>query len=153
MALLDHVGVRVTDLDRAIAFYRDMFGFEMADRRMLNNPDEPVEAAMMRVGEYSVLFLLSNPSFEAHPADVKGRPDHFCLTFEPEEFDEVIGRLEAAGVFERLDCKLQPRTGATGRSDSKYILDPDNNQIEVKTRRPVDAARANGAPALTGTAA
>jgi catechol 2,3-dioxygenase-like lactoylglutathione lyase family enzyme len=134
MALLDHVGIRVTDLDRSIRFYSAMFGFELADRRMFTG--DRVEAAMMRVGEMSVLFLLHSPSFQAHPPHVEGRPDHFCLTFEPEEFEGVMSRLEAAGVFQKLDCQLQPRTGATGRSDSKYILDPDNHQIEVKVRQP-----------------
>ena len=138
MARLDHVGVRVTDLDRAIAFYRDMFGFEMLERRMLAS-GTPVEAAMMKVGEESVLFLLSNPHFVPFPPSIEGRPDHFCLTFEPDEFDAVMKRLDAAGVFERLPCALTPRTGATGRTPSRYVLDPDNNQIEVKVRLPVGA--------------
>lgn len=133
MALLDHVGVRVTNLDRAINFYRDMFGFEMIDRRMFPGPDK-VEAAAMKVGENSLIFLLYNASFVAHSPSVEGRPDHFCLTFEPKEFAGVMARLEAAGVFEKLSCELQPRTGGTGRSPSKYILDPDNHQIEVKVR-------------------
>lgn len=132
MALLDHVGIRVTDLDRAVNFYRDMFSFEMVDRRMLGG-GEKIEAAAMKVGE-SLIFLLYNPSFVAHPASVEGRPDHFCLTFEPEEFEGVMARLKAAGVLERLNCELMPRTGATGRSPSRYILDPDNHQIEVKVR-------------------
>ena len=136
MALLDHVGIRVTDLDRSIRFYQEMFGFKLGERRMLNNPREPVEAAMMVIGEQSVLFLLHNPKFQAQPPSVDGRPDHFCLTFEPDEFEQVMARLEAAGVFAKLDCALQPRTGATGRSPSKYILDPDNHQIEVKVRLP-----------------
>jgi catechol 2,3-dioxygenase len=130
MALLDHVGIRVTDLDRAINFYRDMFGFEMIDRRMLGG-GEKIEAAAMKIGE-SLIFLLYN--FVAHPPSVEGRPDHFCLTFEREEFEGVMARLKAAGVLERLNCELMPRTGATGRSPSKYILDPDNHQIEVKVR-------------------
>jgi catechol 2,3-dioxygenase-like lactoylglutathione lyase family enzyme len=151
MATLDHVGVRVTDLDRAIAFYRDMFGFDLGERRMLAS-EEPVEAAMMVVGEHSVLFLLHNPDFQAFPPHVRGRPDHFCLTFEPDEFEAVMQRLEAGGHFERLDCTLSPRTGATGRSPSKYILDPDNNQIEVKVHTPV-AAGTNGATAASGAPA
>ena len=60
MALLDHVGIRVTDLDRAVNFYRDMFGFEMVDRRMLGG-GEKIEAAAMKVGE-SLIFLLYNPA-------------------------------------------------------------------------------------------
>ena len=132
MAILDHVGIRVSDLERSIRFYSDMFGFPLVDRRMLSNNE--VEAAMMKVGDHSVIFLLYNPSFTSLPSSVEDRPDHFCLTFEPEDFNVVVSRLEKAGVFERLNCDLMPRTGATGRSASKYILDPDNHQIEVKVR-------------------
>lgn len=152
MALLDHVAVRVTDLDRSIGFYSRMFGFELVERRMLNNPNEPVEAAMMRVGEHSVIFLLHNPAFEAQPPSVEGRPDHFCLTFEADEFEGVMARLEAAGVFERLVCALQPRTGVTGRTPSKYILDPDNHQIEVKVRLPAPETSSSRASAGAGGA-
>ena len=45
-----------------------------------------------------------------------------------------------AGVFDRLDCDLRPRTGAQGRTSSKYILDPDNNLIEVKIRTAIASA-------------
>jgi catechol 2,3-dioxygenase-like lactoylglutathione lyase family enzyme len=124
----------VTDLDRAIAFYSEMFGFEMIDRRMLTG-HEQVESAAMRVGEHSLLFLLANSAFVPFSPSIEGRPDHFCLTFEADEFEGVLGRLRASGVLERLDCELRPRTGVTGRSPSVYILDPDNNQIEVKQRQ------------------
>ncbi len=136
MAVLDHVGIRVTDLDRAIAFYSEMFGFKLAERRMLSS-ETPVEAAAMQVGPQNLIFLLYNPEFVAFPPHVDGRPDHFCIIFEPDEFDQVMERLRGGGVLERLDCALQPRTGATGRSPSQYILDPDNNQIEVKVHLPV----------------
>lgn len=149
MALLDHVGVRVTDLDRAVRFYTDMFGFEMIDRRMLGGGD--VEAAAMKVSDDALIFLLYNASFAAHEPSIEHRPDHFCLTFEQDEFDGVMSRMEAAGVFDRLDCALQPRTGATGRSPSKYIFDPDNNQIEVKARTPAGAQQ--GSSQAVGAAA
>jgi catechol 2,3-dioxygenase-like lactoylglutathione lyase family enzyme len=146
MALLDHVGIRVTDLDRAIHFYREMFGFEMVERRKLTGHEE-VESAAMKVGEGSLIFLLSSPEFVTFGPSVEGRPDHFCLTFEPDEFEGVMARLRAGGVLERLDCDLRPRTGATGRSPSQYILDPDNNQIEVKMR--VAASEGTGASPAT----
>src|SRR5581483_1480564 len=130
MAVLDHVGIRVTDLDRSIKFYEEMFGFEMIDRRMLTG-NEQVESAAMKVGDDNLVFLLYNAEFRAHPPSIEGRPDHFCLIFEPDEFEAVL---------ERLDCERRPRTGATGRSDSRYILDPDNHLIEVKVRQPAVAA-------------
>ncbi|HZR99688.1 MAG TPA: VOC family protein [Chloroflexota bacterium] len=139
MAVLDHVGIRVTDLDRSIKFYEEMFGFEMIDRRMLTG-NEQVESAAMKVGDDNLVFLLYNAEFRAHPPSIEGRPDHFCLIFEPDEFEAVLERLRVAGVLERLDCERRPRTGATGRSDSRYILDPDNHLIEVKVRQPAVAA-------------
>jgi catechol 2,3-dioxygenase-like lactoylglutathione lyase family enzyme len=139
MAVLDHVGIRVTDLDRAIRFYEEMFGFEMVDRRMLTGNDN-VEAAAMKVGADNLIFLLYNPQFQAPPPSIAGRPDHFCLIFEPDEFEGVLERLRAGGVLDRLDCDRRPRTGATGRSDSQYILDPDNYLIEVKVHQPAATA-------------
>ena len=128
MPLLDHVGVKVTDLDRSIRFYGDLFGFEMVDRRMLGN--SKVEAAAMDVGG-SIIFLLNESSFQARSPEEHGGVDHFCLTFTDPEFREILDRTKAMGV--RLEGGVMPRTGATGRSDSQYILDPDGNQIEVKT--------------------
>ncbi len=128
MPLLDHVGVKVTDLDRSIRFYSDLFGFEMVDRRMLGRSN--VEAAAMQVGG-SIIFLLYEPSFRARSPEEHGGVDHFCLTFTGPEFREILERIENMSV--RLEGGVVPRTGATGRSDSQYILDPDGNQIEVKT--------------------
>ncbi|MDE0030400.1 MAG: VOC family protein [Deltaproteobacteria bacterium] len=128
MPLLDHVGVKVTDLDRSIRFYSDLFGFEMVDRRMLGRSN--VEAAAMQVGG-SIIFLLHEASYQARSPEEHGGVDHFCLTFTDPEFREILERIEAMGV--RLEGGVVPRTGATGRSDSQYILDPDGNQIEVKT--------------------
>ena len=128
MPLLDHVGVKVTDLDRSIRFYSDLFGFEMVDRRMLGRSN--VEAAAMEVGG-SIIFLLYEPSFRARSAEEHGGVDHFCLTFTDPEFREILERMKDMGV--KLEGGVVPRTGATGRSDSQYILDPDGNQIEVKT--------------------
>jgi catechol 2,3-dioxygenase-like lactoylglutathione lyase family enzyme len=132
MPSLDHVGIRSSDLDRSVPFYRDMFGFVLEDRRFF--PGGTVEAAMMRIGEQSVIFLLRDEEAGPLPPTDVGRPEHFCLVFEPDEFRDVMARLEGAGVFDRLDCDLRPRTGAQGRTNSKYILDPDNNIIEVKIR-------------------
>ena len=47
MPLLDHVGIKVTDLERSAAFYRDIFGFEEVERRRLGNA---VDSIAMRIG-------------------------------------------------------------------------------------------------------
>jgi len=128
MPLLDHLGVKVTDLDRSIKFYTELFGFELVDRRMLGSGD--VEAAALKVGD-SLIFLLYNPQFGPHSPEGPGGVDHFCLTFSQDNFDSILARMKKLNV--RMIGDLSNRTGATGRSPSQYILDPDNNQIEVKT--------------------
>ncbi len=129
MPLLDHVGVKVTDLDRSIKFYTELFGFELVDRRMLGSGD--VEAAGLKVADDSLIFLLYNPNFGPHSPEGKGGVDHFCLTFSQDNFESILARMKTLNV--RTIGDLSNRTGATGRSPSQYILDPDNNQIEVKT--------------------
>ncbi len=128
MPLLDHLGVKVTDLDRSIKFYTELFGFELVDRRMLGSGD--VEAAGLKVGD-SLIFLLYKPQFGPHSPEGPGGVDHFCLTFNQDNFDSILARMKKLNV--RMIGDLSNRTGATGRSPSQYILDPDNNQIEVKT--------------------
>jgi methylmalonyl-CoA/ethylmalonyl-CoA epimerase len=44
---IDHVGIAVPDLDEAIAFYRDVLGFELT--HVETNEDQGVREAMMRV--------------------------------------------------------------------------------------------------------
>ena len=128
MPLLDHLGVKVTDLDRSIKFYTELFGFELVDRRMLGSGD--VEAAALKVGD-SLIFLLYNSQFGPHSPEGPGGVDHFCLTFNQDNFDSILARMKKLNV--RMIGDLSNRTGATGRSPSQYILDPDNNQIEVKS--------------------
>ena len=86
---------------------------------MLGN--SKVEAAAMDVGG-SIIFLLNESSFQARSPEEHGGVDHFCLTFTDPEFREILDRTKAMGV--RLEGGVMPRTGATGRSDSQYILDP-----------------------------
>ena len=79
MPLLDHVGVKVTDLDRSIKFYTELFGFEMVDRRMLGS--SKVEAAALKVGD-SLVFLLHNDEFKARSGEEHGGVDHSFFSFD-----------------------------------------------------------------------
>jgi|SRR5579875_2806016 len=132
MVLLDHIGIRVTDMERSIRFYSELFGFQVVQR--FKRPDAEgrmIDTAALKVNDFSGIFLTMQPGIEPYPCDE--RPEHICLTFDPAEFKVVMDRLSRADAFARLPSKLMPRTGMTGRSPSIDILDPDNNRIEVKT--------------------
>ncbi|HKJ25949.1 MAG TPA: VOC family protein [Myxococcota bacterium] len=124
---LDHVVVRVADLDRAIGFYRDVLGCRM-EREI-----EPLGLYQLRAGHSLVdLVTLDGPLGRAGgaPPGPEGRNvDHFCLRIEP--FDEASLRawLSAHGV-EPGD--VGDRYGADGTGPSMYVRDPDGNVVELK---------------------
>jgi catechol 2,3-dioxygenase-like lactoylglutathione lyase family enzyme len=132
MVLLDHIGIRVTDMERSIRFYSELFGFEVVQRFTRPDPEgRMIDTAALKVNDFSGIFLTMQPGLEPYAAEE--RPEHICLTFDPAEFKTVMERLTKADAFARLPSKLMPRSGMTGRSPSIDILDPDNNRIEVKT--------------------
>lgn len=129
MVLLDHVGVKVTDLERAVAFYTELFELPIAERRRFANG---IDAVGLKVGE-TVMFLLYHPDHRLHdPDDVKG-VDHFCLTFDGEQWDKIIATIRERRL-RTPDGDVMDRGGATGFSPSIYVADPDGNKVEVKRR-------------------
>ena len=62
MARLDHVGLKVTDLDRSVRFYNQLFGFEELERRKIGGN---VVTLALRVGD-SILFLLNREDYQRH---------------------------------------------------------------------------------------
>src|SRR5690242_21456417 len=56
---IDHVGIAVSDLDAAIAFYRDTYGMRLAHEE--TNEEQGVREAMMGVGESGSCIQLLAP--------------------------------------------------------------------------------------------
>ncbi|UCE84557.1 MAG: VOC family protein [Deltaproteobacteria bacterium] len=124
---LDHVVLRVTDVERAIAFYCGVLGCH-EERRI-----EALGLIQLRAGA-SLIDLVGVDSAlgragGAAPSDTGRNVDHVCLRIDP--FDEAALRthLEAQGV-EPGD--VAQRYGADGHGPSMYIRDPDGNVVELK---------------------
>jgi methylmalonyl-CoA/ethylmalonyl-CoA epimerase len=56
---IDHVGIAVEDLDAAIEFYREKFGFGLVHEE--TNPDQGVREAMVAVGTSGAFIQLLAP--------------------------------------------------------------------------------------------
>ena len=127
IAALDHVVLRVSDLERAKAFYRDVLFC-------------PVEKWQPELG---LLQLRAGAALiDLVPLDGKlGREggagpgaegrnlDHVCLRLE--SFDETA--LRAHLVSHGIACgEIVQRYGAEGNGPSLYIKDPDGNTVELK---------------------
>lgn len=140
---IHHTALSVKDMDRSLAFYRDLLGMEvLSDGKWEGSEDKnpkpakimaienpAARQAMLRCGNAHIeLFEFSNP--EPAPLD-ENRPvhdrgyTHFSL--DVKDVDEEYERLLAAGVkFHCPPINLGPRCRTT------YGRDPDGNVIEYQ---------------------
>ena len=126
---IDHVAIRVTDLERSLAFYRDLLGLEVRDRERFEAGEVPY-VAVVAGGRHIHLV----PT-EAASIDVGG--EHICLLVRSsemetrEEIDRLIEVLRAAGITVE-DGEPYRRYGAYGRDWAIYVRDPDGRRVELK---------------------
>ena len=124
---LDHVVLRVRDLDRAEAFYRDVLGCEVERRR------DDLGLRHLRAGA-SMIDLISvdgklGQRGGAAAGDGARNVDHVCLRIEPFDEPSIRAHLARHGIEAGA---TESRIGAEGVGPSIYINDPDGNVIELK---------------------
>ncbi|WP_435312122.1 VOC family protein [Primorskyibacter sedentarius] len=126
MAKAIHSMIRVLDEDRSVAFYREAFGLEVADRLdfdgftlvYLSNPESAFE-----------LELTVNKG-TTEPYDLGNGYGHLAVSVD--DIDAEHARFEAAGLAPRklVDFQHEGRTLAR----FFFVKDPDGYEIEVLQR-------------------
>jgi glyoxylase I family protein len=125
---MDHVAIRVSDLEEALGFYRDTLGLPVRDRDRYEAGEVPY-VAVVAGGRH--LHLV--PTDE--PVDVGG--EHVCLLVRSAgsetraELEALLDDLRAAGVPVE-DGEPYERYGAYGRDWAAYVRDPDGRRVELK---------------------
>ncbi|MBI2964376.1 MAG: VOC family protein [Deltaproteobacteria bacterium] len=122
---LDHLVLRVGDLDRSLAFYRGLLGLAVEGLEEHRRGARPFVS--LRVGE-ALLDLVPDPAHDPATA-ASGGLLHFCVTLA--DLGEAIRELRAAGVAFLHDAPV-PRAGARGVAPSIYVRDPDGYVVELK---------------------
>lgn len=91
----EHVGMTVSDMDKAVAFYVDLLGLKLAVRK---KGPEGNELCFLDAG--GGMLEIAAPTSGASPSvDVpNGRAGLRHLTFRHHDIDTVYAELEAAGV-------------------------------------------------------
>lgn len=124
---LDHVVLRVADLDRAIGFYCDVLGCTH------EKTQEQLGLTHLRAGDTLIdLVTLDGKLGQAGGAGPgkEGRNvDHFALRIAPFDAEAILRHLRAHNIE---PGEVVSRFGAEGDGPSIYIADPDGNGVELK---------------------
>jgi catechol 2,3-dioxygenase-like lactoylglutathione lyase family enzyme len=121
MARLDHVAVPVSDMDAAIAFYRDKLGLELLSREI--DPKEQEEFAFFEMdgGRLELLKNLAQP--HRRPAIRPPYCPHVAL-----RTDDMAATVRM--IEERQLRLIKGPLILAGQATWLYVADPDNNIIE-----------------------
>ncbi|MFA5619849.1 MAG: VOC family protein [Weeksellaceae bacterium] len=122
---IGHVHLKVSDLNRSLAFYSDLLGFELTT--MYGD-----QAAFISAGGYHHHIGLNTwHSKDAPPAPKNSVGLYHTAIVYP-------ARKDLAEIFERLRKANYPLTGASdhGVSEAIYLNDPDGNGVELYWDKP-----------------
>jgi catechol 2,3-dioxygenase-like lactoylglutathione lyase family enzyme len=124
---LDHLVLRVTDLQAMMKFYMDTIGCT------LEKTQEALGLYQLRAGSALIdLVPVDGPLGQrggAAPGREARNLDHFCLRIDPFDADEIIAHLKACGAD---PAPVASRYGAEGQGPSIYVPDPEGNVVELK---------------------
>jgi catechol 2,3-dioxygenase len=124
---IGHVHLKVSDIDRALGFYRDVLGFDVTQRY-------GDEAAFLSAGGYHHHLGLNTWESRGGSPPPPGTTGLFHVAIRyPDRatLGDALRRVVEAGI---------PVSGATdhGVSEAIYLRDPDGNGIELYRDRPQD---------------
>ncbi len=135
---IGHVHLKVSDLERSIAFYCELLGFEITTRY-------GTQAVFISAGGYHHHIGLNTwYSKGAEPAPVRSAGLFHTAILYPTRKDLAI-------ILNRLNEAAYPITGMSdhGVSEAIYLNDPDHNGVELYWDRPKEQWPLNEDGSLT----
>ena len=124
---LDHLALKVTDMDKALHFYHQVLGLTLL---RTSGPNEAGgRSAVLQAGGQK-LDLFSRPDFVSADKDKPVGMDHLCLLMEVDSIDRLIEYLRQAEV--EIFWGPVERHGST----SVYVYDPDGVHVELRVAVP-----------------
>ena len=126
---LDHVGLKVTDMDKALDFYQRL-GLTLL--RTSGPNADGLRSAVIQVGSQE-LNVFSHPEFVSSGKENPVGIDHFCLTVDAASVDDVIADLRQAGI-EIVHGPVERRDGT-----ALFVHDPDGVRVELQLKTPTTA--------------
>ncbi len=127
LRLIDHVVLRVKDLEASLRFYVDALGCTR------DKDQAAIGLYQVRAGASLVDLVPLDGRLGAMggagPANEGRNLDHFAIEIEPFDEAAIRAHLQAFGI-EVGETGI--RYGARGSGPSIYLTDPDGNVVELK---------------------
>lgn len=124
---IDHVVLRVGDLQAMMKFYMDVLGCA------LEKTQESAGLYQLRAGTSLIDLVPVDGKLGrlggAAPGAEGRNLDHFCVRIEHFDGDEILEYLRAKGYE---GGQVESRYGAEGEGPSIYVNDPEGNVVELK---------------------
>lgn len=124
---IDHLVLRVKDLDAMVRWYRKVIGLHVERRQ------DEIGLVQLRAGRALIDMVPVDGKLGreggAAPGAEGRNVDHFCLRVEDFNEHALREHLEACGV---PFGAVESRYGAEGEGPSIYIRDPEGNTVELK---------------------
>ena len=124
---LDHIGLRVQDVEASLRFYSELLGLKT--ERVDEWRKGEIGFPSVRLNADTLIdFFLSEKKVDN--ANKEMNQDHFCLVIESTNMENLKTKLEELGV--RIYDGPGKRWGAHGDAISLYMYDPDQNVVELR---------------------
>ena len=120
---IDHLVLRVRDINAMRAFYCDVLGAEHIGYR------PKFAMSHLRVGDCMLDLVEAEKRGLPAPAAGGLNLDHFCLRVEPFDQEAIVAHLKRHNV---AIGPIRDRYGAEGNGVSIYLTDPEGNTVELK---------------------
>jgi catechol 2,3-dioxygenase-like lactoylglutathione lyase family enzyme len=136
-----HTGLTVRSLERSVAFYRDLLGFEEAFAwnprapyigELVGYPSVDLHAVILRIpGSEVFLELLEYREVDADAVDAgNANPGTAHIAFAVDDLDTLYSELTAKGVTS-VSRPVTPTIGPNKGGRAVYMIDPDGFRVEL----------------------
>ncbi len=123
---IGHAALKVSDLDRSLAFYQDKLGFPEMFR--LHNDDGTPWLVYLRITDSQYLEIFPDADTDRAPGRTANGINHICLTVD--DLETTVATLGSRNV----PLTSPVKTGRDGNTQA-WIEDPDGNRIELMQMR------------------
>ena len=124
---IDHLVLRIIDLERMLSFYCGVLGCSVERRQ------DDLGLVQLRAGSSLIDLVPVGGKLGSQGGAAPGREgrnmDHFCLRLRTFDEKSICAYLAEHGV---AVGEVGSRFGAEGKGPSIYVSDPEGNTVELK---------------------